>query len=319
MSLVRDPVTLRWQTQTMTLAPALAGSYMPDLASVGCLPNIVRKKHDGDLILHDGEHFQDLDVTGWVVPSGTCSMANVFAQSGVKASSAKSVATKADPGIFTIRDSEITAFQGGIDGNTAGLERMGIDAERVYIHDVVDGFDAFNPKADSDLLCRLAASIVDRLTIGPSKYTSDKVDHNDGIQIQGSGGMQIIGNVLKCMASPQSNTPLGVKYGYPRANGSCVALTANTFRISRPVEVSLNWLGGGRRTIGAVANTKGIAPGVLRVHNNVVFAPETGLGTTSGDWIVVEDPAWLDAGDNYFCDAAGVSTGEPVPIKIGTP
>lgn len=330
-------------------------SYYPTADNIGCLPGVERPNapltSPGTYTLQPGEVLMNCHVPGRLRPTGSCKLINVSADALIKGSNAQSVFTNSKSEFLVeLYDCEIRSTV--VDGMTAGLERMSIHAYRTIVYHVVDGFDMFNPTVDADLNCYAECCRFENFLVGPSGpdakgnyQTNDFITHNDPWQMQGEGGGRMTGCVLLGMADPDSpywptrNPAKALKYGYPdalvaklngtdpatwpqmRSNGSCMAMTPNTHMISRDVELDHCWLGGSRRTIGIVNNTKGIAPGVIKVHDNLVFDPTLvpEYAPVKEAAIVVQDKSWLDEGDNYFCDRDGKSTGVPVPVREGIP
>lgn len=302
------------------------GSYMPDPTNTGLLPNVKLDQHDGDFTLGTNEVISNVNFGGRVYApnGGTMNNCKITA---LKASVSEGPTVRGNKAgaILTLNDCEVSALGAANDHLTYGLGWIGIHATRVYIHDVVDGFDAMLPGGDADLQSILTCCLIDRLLVGPTPASihPDLVTHNDGVQVQGSGDLLLDGCMLRCMASPASvyAPPSGMakKYGYPRANGSVVGITPNTAKVTRPVEVRNGWAAGGRRGIGAVAGPKGISNGMIKVHDMLFYNAASGMGSITGEHIMTQQAAWMETGNNFECNAAGVSTGVAVGVQIGTP
>lgn len=130
-------------------------------------------------------------------------------------------------------------------------------ARRCNIHSVVDGFGAYNNNTGhkTDPLNIVIASnwVHDLNYMSPDPEIYDNHTHNDGIQIQGSGGMQIIGNNLQDLAGPNSNTRSPY---FPAMTGQAIGFTPNVSTISNVI-IDQNWLDGGAQPITARAQFTG--------------------------------------------------------------
>jgi hypothetical protein len=74
--------------------------------------------------------------------------------------------------------------------------------------------------------------------------------------------------------------------------------------------------------VGVVANSKGIADGMIQVHDMLFYGPATTKAASVDPQtpIVTQQASWVIEGNNFWCDDYGLTTGWACPPpKIGTP
>lgn len=206
----------------------------------------------------------------------------------------------------TIRNSRIHGSGPGrtntglVDANSPSVSRLVIencdlshDAASVWVdgvvgHDytvlrsdvsnVVDGFGVMNPSnKNANLNVVIEDNYVHALDyMGNDPNHSDHHTHNDGVQIQGTGGtrgvtqVRISGNNLQAMAGPHSS--LRSPY-YPAVTGQAIAVTPNVSQV-HDVVISGNWLNGGAQSVTMIPGPKGVGSGMVLTNNH--------YGTTQG-------------------------------------
>lgn len=119
-------------------------------------------------------------------------------------------------------------------------------ARRNFIYDVVDGFGVYNssnPSKPANVAIE-GNFVRDLCYFSPDPNHPDNRTHNDGIQIQGNGGVRIVGNHLRGYASSTSGTGNRNDPYFPLITGHVITCTPTVSPIT-DVTVSSNWLYGG--------------------------------------------------------------------------
>lgn len=175
-------------------------------------------------------------------------------------------------------------------------------ARRCNIHSVVDGCGIYN--SNSGHTTDLANVTLEACYIHDLNYIIHNWDiydyhtHNDGIQIQGNGGVSIIGNTIQDLQNPNtitltvpqwyvehlktgtlhakgatytytldSNVLIGARSPYyPAMTGQAIGFTPNVSYIKN-VTIDKNWLDGGAQSITAVPNSFGLSGGIVITNN----------------------------------------------------
>lgn len=173
---------------------------------------------------------------------------------------------------------------------------------RCNIHSVVDGLGIYN--SNSGHTTDLANVTVEANYIHDLNYIIHNWDiydyhtHNDGIQIQGNGGVSIVGNTIQDLQNPStitltvpqwyvehlktgtlhakgatytytldSNVLIGARSPYyPAMTGQAIGFTPNVSFIKN-VTIDKNWLDGGAQSITAVPNSFGLSGGIVITNN----------------------------------------------------
>lgn len=131
-------------------------------------------------------------------------------------------------------------------------------ARRNFIYDVVDGFGAYNsndPSKPANVIIE-GNYVRDLCYFSPDPNHPDNRTHNDGIQIQGNGGVRIVGNHLRGYASANTGTGNRNDPYFPLVTGHVITCTPSLSAI-QDVVVSSNWLYGGVCGFIAVSGSKG--------------------------------------------------------------
>lgn len=294
--------------QISSLPPS--GSYMPTDDNTG-LPRgygaLTERK--GTIVLDKpGEVLSGVHVTGRViVRAPDVTILDSIIESPAKVSSSTGVIDALDSRVKNLLIQDTSLSSQVYDPLIDGIIGHDYHALRVRVKNTTDGFGAFNPtNKTANLGVTIEASYADQLNFGPSPEHSDST-HNDGVQIQGSGGVKILGSRLESSVGPLSTgkSPYGSV-----TTGSGVSITPNVSSITYPVEVALSYIGGGQRGLAAINNgAYVVAPGVLGVHNNRFIHD-----SHSGNAIVVQPGITFAASGNVWDN-----TGLPVTIVRGTP
>ena len=139
------------------------------------------------------------------------------------------------------------------------------------VHNVIDGFGAFNPSNPSaDLNVLIQGNWVHDFTyMSPDPTHSDNHTHNDGVQIQGTGSttgkaqVRILGNTITALVGPKSTARSPY---YPSVSGQAIAVTPNVSKV-HDVQIDGNWLDGGMQSVTMLPSPKGSGTGIVLSNN----------------------------------------------------
>lgn len=141
-------------------------------------------------------------------------------------------------------------------------------ARRNFVYDVVDGFGVYNVTNSTQPANVIIEGnfVRDLCYFSPDSNHSDNRTHNDGIQIQGNGGVRIVGNQIRGYASSATGTGSTNDPYFPLITGHVITCTPTVSAITN-LYVDSNWLYGGVCGFIAISGTKG-ASNLGTISNN---------------------------------------------------
>jgi len=139
-----------------------------------------------------------------------------------------------------------------------GIGSKNYTSYRNHVHDVVDGFSIYNTSAGGADAFVQGCYMHANLWINPDP-TGDHADgtHDDGLQVQGSTNIQVVGNTIMGVESPISTA------GYDGWATSAIMINHN---VGDPTAMSIedNWLGGGGYSINGLGSYTGMNISIVR-------------------------------------------------------
>lgn len=280
--------TVTWRKYTGGSGPGAPGTYEPTTSTTGVPSGTTSAgTHTGDwIITTPGTIIDSWTVTGRIIvrcANVTIMRCKVYGTNTLPATSnTGAIDCMHAAAIGTIiQDTEIDGSGGsGITPNVnlAGIFGHDYTAQRNYIHNVVDGMDAFNGNSghynDAANVSMLANLVQDLWVITPDPNHGNNITHTDCIQIQGNSGYNIVGNSLICSKSTGSNSAGAYP---PGANGQCIGLTPNSPLVSiSGVVIDKNWMQFGSQGVTAIVNGSLTVNNPFQLTNNI-FGDSGGL------------------------------------------
>ncbi|QNK80966.1 hypothetical protein [Nakamurella sp. PAMC28650] len=257
------------------MAPVVGtpGTYRPDETTTGWRPvRASLTSHAGDiLITKPGTVIEGLFITGRVlVRAANVTIRQCEIVGNGYAGGNTGLVDCNHPAAANVVIEDCELHQGVETANVWHDGVIGHDytARRNLVYDTVDGFGAYNsysPGQPANVV--IEANYVRELSyFSPDPNHSDNRTHNDGIQIQGNGGIQILGNHIRGYASSTVGTgPQNDPY-FPLITGHVVTCTPTVSAITG-ITVENNWFYGGVCGFIAIAGSKG-ASNLGTITNN---------------------------------------------------
>lgn len=238
------------------------GQYRPDESTTGVLPGVPREVVHGDVkASHDGETISDLTVYGRISTNN---------KAGVTFSNIEVIAPPADGELSAgTYDELFDGYLGGhgawVDGDNARLVDCTIrprypsvhqgtavwgflkggSVERCHLRGWVDGISLSKQGG------LIAGNLIDESPFYAEPWRSDRVSHNDGVQIFAGSGYRLVGNV----------------FDMPWGGVSCIGIFTSQGPVS-DVVIERNWMLAGGSGINA-----GDMDGLQVMHNR--FGPRS--------------------------------------------
>lgn len=251
-------------------SPFLIGTTKPTAENTGVQPGITLTAKTGDLIITTpGTTIEAEDREGrYLIRAADVTIRNCRARGYSTVSSGAvdcnhSAVRNALIEHCDLGQSQLSVYTDGIIGHD-------YTARRCLIRHTVDGFGVFNsndPSVEANVT--IEGCYVEHLAYqSPCPPQSDDRTHNDGIQIQGNGGVTIRGNNLNGSSSPTwghgnlSTVPAPNPY-YPSVTGQTIGITPNLGTSVNNITITDNWLDYGVQSITGITNGRTVNNFVL--------------------------------------------------------
>ncbi len=239
--------------QKGALAPVVgtAGTYRPDETTTGWRPvraSLIRQAGDV-LVTTPGTVIEGKYITGRVLVRAanvTIRQCEIVGNGYARGNTGLIDCNHPSAANVLIEDCELHQAVGSANVWHDGVLGHDYTARRNLVYDTVDGFGVYNsysPSTPANVI--IEANYVRELSyFSPDPNHSDNRTHNDGIQIQGNGGVRIVGNHIRGYASTICGTGSTNDPYFPLITGHLVTCTP-TVSVITNIVVDSNWLYGG--------------------------------------------------------------------------
>lgn len=292
----------------------IIGTYVPNSLSAGIPAGTRLLPHYGDItITRPNTVVQNLDVYGFIkVAAANVTIRSTRVHGSGTAHSATGLINVLNSKARNVVISDCDLTGGYASPWIDGVIGHDFTVRRTDIHNVVDGVGVMNPRnKGADLNVNIEGNFIHDLNyIAPDPEQHDGHTHNDGIQIQGTGGtrgklqVRIFGNNIQAFAGPMSNRHSPY---FPAVTGQAIGITPNVSSV-HDVVIDSNWLDGGAQSVTIIPGPQKTGSGIRLTNTH--FGSRQALVKVSG--IRARRPVLIAPGvsvatrGNVYSNGAGI-------------